>query len=106
MKRIYISGPMTGLHDCNRQAFDDAESALRGAGFDVFNPAKNGLPQTNTLWETHMRRDIAALMECDAVAVLPGAQLSRGARLEIDLALHLGITPVRKFEDWIGGGGE
>lgn len=104
MKRIYISGPMTGLYDCNRQAFNDAEAALRSKGFDVFNPVNNGLPRENVLWETHMRRDIAALMECDAVAVLPGSQHSRGSRMEIYLALELGITPVRNFEDWIGGG--
>lgn len=104
MKKIFISGPMTGLFDFNRQAFDDAEAALRGAGYDVFNPANNGLPKENTLWETHMRRDIAALMECDAVAVLPGSEYSRGARMEVAMALELGITPVRRFEDWIGGG--
>ena len=101
-RRIYLSGPMTGLHECNRQAFNDAEQALRSVGFDVFNPVNNGLPRENTLWETHMRADIAQLMECDCVAVLPGAQHSRGSRLEIDLALQLGITPVRDLDVWLG----
>ena len=102
MKRIYLCGAMTGMHEFNRSAFDDAEQALRSLGYDVFNPANNGLPVKNTLWETHMKRDIKALMDCDAVCVLPGASYSRGARMEIDLALQLGIRPVRSLHDWTG----
>lgn len=106
MKRIFLSGPMTGLREWNQEAFNDAEAILRKLGYDVFNPVNNGLPKENTLWETHMRKDICELMQCDAVAVLPGARYSRGSRMEVELALQLGITPVRDFEDWIGGGGE
>lgn len=37
-KRLYLCGPITGMPNYNRDAFNDAESALRSAGFDVFNP--------------------------------------------------------------------
>lgn len=100
-KRLYLCGPITGLPNWNRDAFNDAESALRGAGFDVFNPVKNGLP-VDAPWEQHMKLDLAQMMQCDALAVLPGAQYSKGAKIEIDLAIQLKIQPVRALEYWLG----
>ena len=47
---IYISGPMTGMPDENRPAFNEVAQALRAAGWDAFNPAENGLPATATWW--------------------------------------------------------
>ena len=41
-----------------------------------------------------MRRDIAALMDCDTVATLPGWEHSKGAHLEVLIAQHLGMTVV------------
>ncbi|MBT9158943.1 MAG: hypothetical protein DDT26_00192 [Dehalococcoidia bacterium] len=38
--RIYISGPMTGLHDLNFPAFRDAAAKLRAIGYEVVNPAE------------------------------------------------------------------
>ncbi|WP_319942079.1 DUF4406 domain-containing protein [Pseudomonas quasicaspiana] len=40
MRRIYISGPMTGLPDFNFPAFAAEANRLRGLGFDVVNPAE------------------------------------------------------------------
>ena len=100
-KRLYLCGPITGLPNHNRDAFNDAESALRGAGFDVFNPVANGLP-SDAPWEQHMRVDIIQMMQCDAIAVLHGAHFSRGAKLEIELAMQLKIQPVRALEFWLG----
>ncbi|WP_317849207.1 MULTISPECIES: DUF4406 domain-containing protein [unclassified Pseudomonas] len=37
-------------------------------------------------WNDCMRRDIAALMNCDTVATLPGREHSEGARLEVLIA--------------------
>jgi nucleoside 2-deoxyribosyltransferase len=62
-KRLYLCGPITGVPGHNKTAFDNAASALRSAGFDVFNPLENGLPR-DAEWEMHMRADIA---EYDAV---------------------------------------
>ena len=36
--RIYISGPMTGWPNLNREAFDAAEARLRGNGWFTINP--------------------------------------------------------------------
>lgn len=99
--KLYICGPITGIPNHNKEAFNDAAAALRGAGFDVFNPVENGVP-IDSPWEQHMRTDLAQMMTCDALAVLPGAHYSRGARLEMDLAIQLKIQPVRAFEYWLG----
>lgn len=39
-RRIYDSGPMTGLPGLNFPAFDAAAKQLRAAGYDVVNPAE------------------------------------------------------------------
>lgn len=39
-RRIYISGPMTGLPDFNFPAFHDAAARLRERGHEVANPAE------------------------------------------------------------------
>ncbi len=100
-KRLYLCGPITGMPNYNRDAFNDAESALRSAGFDVFNPTKNGMP-VDSPWEMHMRADIAQMMVCDGLAVLKGAHFSRGAQIEIQLAMELKIQPIRALEYWLG----
>lgn len=100
-KRLYLCGPITGIPGHNKTAFDDAAAALRGAGFDVFNPLENGLNR-DAPWEQHMRADLAQMMTCDALAVLPGAHFSKGATLEMNLAMQLNISPVRAFDYWLG----
>lgn len=100
-KKLYLCGPITGILNNNKTAFDDAATALRGAGYDVFNPLENGLDR-DAPWEDHMKVDIAQMMTCDALAVLPGSHNSRGAKLEMHLAMRLKITPVRAFEYWLG----
>lgn len=87
---IYISGPMTGHPDLNFPLFADVALALRLAGFDVVNPAELK-HQPDDDWVACMRRDIAALVECDSIVMLPGWQNSRGARLELKVARELGM---------------
>jgi hypothetical protein len=96
---IYISGPITGLPDLNRPAFNTAARALRAAGFVVVNPIDNGLPDSAT-WAQHLRADIRLLMNCNAVATLPGHMASKGARLELHNARALGM-PVMTVEQWL-----
>ena len=90
-RRVYVAGPMSGLPDANYPAFMAAAQHLRGLGFDVFNPAENGLP-ADAPWVDHMRVDISMLMQCDAVYMLDGWASSKGARLERTIALSLGFT--------------
>ena len=88
MTKIYISGPMSGIKNFNYESFAEAESRLRHLG-EVVNPAKIE-PSVKT-WEGYMRADIKALVDCDAVYVLPGWENSKGARIEIAIAVGLGM---------------
>lgn len=89
MKRLYIAGPMAGLPQLNFPAFNAEAERLRALGYDVVNPAE--LNEPGTPWAQCMRRDIRALLMCDAIALLPGWECSRGANLEWLIATELGM---------------
>lgn len=90
MTRVYIAGPMTGLPDYNYPAFHAAADRLRDLGYHVENPAGPGQVE-GWGWLDYMRRALAQLITCDAVALLPDWHLSRGAQVEHDLARSLGL---------------
>jgi hypothetical protein len=90
---VYISGPMTGYPEYNYPAFIKAEEELRKMGYvNIINPAKIDHP--NTEWGNCMRRAITELMKADAVISLPGWYQSRGANIEIKLAINLGMSVI------------
>jgi len=88
IKRVYISGAIEH-HDLEerRAAFGRAEQLLELHGLKAVNPFKNGLP-AEAHWREHMRRDIALLLDCD---MLEGWELSKGAKLELDVASSCGL---------------
>jgi len=88
--KVFISGPMTGLPEFNYQAFHNEAKRLRDCGHTVINPAE--LNATRSTREAHMRKDIAALCECDAIQQLSGWQDSKGAALELAIAKEIGCT--------------
>ena len=90
MTKTYIAGPMTGIKDLNFPAFHQAAEWLRGMGHEVVNPAEIN-PDHHMSWEACMRSDIAALVTCDAIMLLPGWEDSRGAKLEHHIAERLGL---------------
>jgi hypothetical protein len=96
MSTVYLSGPITGLPDLNRLAFELAAIDLRHKGYRVINPheACIGLPPSST-WLDYMRVDIKALVMCDAIYMLPGWWKSRGARIEWVIAKMLGIKRIK-----------
>jgi len=93
-RRIYIAGPMTGHPDHNFPAFHAAAERLRKAGWDVVNPAENFDGRTDLPRETYLRADVGLLVQCDAIALLPGWEESRGAKLEYLLARELGLKVI------------
>lgn len=101
--KVYLAGPMTGLPLFNFPAFDEAEAKLRALGYDVINPAQLdrdvGFDPTSTsvskaFLRDALRRDLSALCDADAIAMLPGWEQSGGARVEWTLATHLGLDVV------------
>lgn len=98
MKRIYVAGPMTGLPDLNFPAFNAEAARLRAAGWEVLNPAEIN-PDHTMAWAECMRRDIAVLVTCDAVQLLPNWRASRGATLEHHVARELGLEILQASVD-------
>lgn len=96
--RIYLSGPMTGLPDYNYPAFNQVAADLRAKGYTVENPAENPKP-TSDAWSDWMRLAIKQMMDCDCVVMLSGWQASKGAMVEVRLAIDLGLTvsPLAEF---------
>lgn len=86
--KVYIAGPMTGLPMFNRPAFFAAEAYLQAQGAVVMNPAI--LPDGFS-HDAYMRIAIPMMMECEAVAFLPGWQQSKGARQEFTRAHAFGL---------------
>ena len=82
---IYIAGPMSGLPDLGRGAFNRAEMRLLGAGWKVLNPAclPVGLPA-----KVYAPICLAMLMQCEAIALLPGWEKSPGACMEHEVAMY------------------
>lgn len=97
--RVYVSGPMSGLPELNFPAFHAAAAALRTAGFEVINPAEHEEAPGKT-WADYLRKDIRLLMDCAGVALLPGWEHSKGARLERHIAIELGMT-VGPIDGWL-----
>lgn len=91
--RLYLAGPMSGLPSLNFPAFHAAAAALRAKGHEVVNPAEINV-DPSTGWEACMRADIAQLVTCDGIALLPGWERSRGATLEHHIATALGMKPI------------
>lgn len=89
-QRVYIAGPMTGYVDLNFPAFLAEAAALRSAGLEVINPAEINV-DPSTGWSACMRADIAQLVTCDRIHLLPGWSTSKGASLEYYIGRSLGL---------------
>ena len=90
-KKAYISGAIAHHDLCERKAaFAQAEKALERAGLIPVNPFRNGLPD-DAAWTEHLKADIGLLLGCDYIYMLRGWELSKGAKLELDVASSCGI---------------
>lgn len=85
---------MSNLPGHNFSTFRAAAARLRELGHEVVSPheiahaeVEPGLGELP--WTTYMRRDIAELLTCDAIILLPGWAASRGAQFELDVARRL-----------------
>jgi hypothetical protein len=107
VKKVYIAGPMTNYPQFNIPAFERAAKQLRAAGFEVISPveldseairsealaSKDGaMPASGKIggetWGEILARDVRVIADTvDAIVVLPGWNKSRGARLEVFVAL-------------------
>ena len=92
MKTIYISGPMSGIENLNRDMFDEAESLLRECGENPINPHNF---QEQKSYEDYLLLDLEMIaMAADAIALLPGWENSPGAKKELKTAIELGLEVI------------
>lgn len=104
MTKLYIAGPMSGIPQFNFPAFIAAGKCIRKLGYETLNPAEIDLEDDNETamesttgdlsdvektWGDYLSRDVKLVAdECDGVALLPGWENSRGARLEAFIAIN------------------
>ncbi len=97
VRRLYLAGPMSGYAEHNFPLFNRVARLLRGQCYEVFNPAENKDGDTRQPRSFYMWLDIPALLESECIVFLPGWERSRGANLEVWLAIDLGL-PIYECE--------
>lgn len=100
-KTVYISGPMRGKPDLNFPAFDAAKKILQEKGYFVISPAdmdRNDDKSVKRDQAFYAKRDIEAINQSNYVCVLPGWEVSEGAKAEIYYAKWVG----KKFLTAVG----
>lgn len=92
---IYICGPMTGIKDFNRPAFNITAALLEDGGDVAINPAvlPSGLSQFH-----YMDICMAMLRSAEAIFLLEGWEYSSGAQAECALAHKLGLKFISQSE--------
>lgn len=93
---VFISGPMTGLPEFNRPAFNHAAAELASQGLTVLNPAifPDGLEHHQYLAMT-----LVMLEQAEVIYLLEGWENSVGARAEVIRARELGLMFVGQSWD-------
>jgi len=93
-KTIYISGKITDL-DINvaKDNFKKAEEFVESEmpHFKPINPFDVCEQKPEYKWIDYMRADIKALVDCDAILMLPDWNTSDGAKLELQIAQGLNM---------------
>ncbi len=81
--KVYISGPISGMPDWNRPAFDRMKRHLLEAGLEPVSPL-DGIPSTEKEkpYVEYMTRALQLLDTCDAIVQLSGWDYSYGAQIE------------------------
>ena len=100
---IYISGPMTGIADDNRPAFNRAAAKLRAMGHNCENPAEQ---PSGLSYRERLALDLAVICHrADALVILQGAWASKGAAVELALASALALPVFHQLPDgqFLGG---
>lgn len=120
--KVYMSGPINSPVPSGRVAEDHkaAFKALREwllyrmPDWDTVNPCELGTtcldpycgPFDGHDWNCWLKADLRAMLECDAILMLPEWEHSAGALLEKNVAMAVGMEPyfairVNNDKEWI-----
>lgn len=117
-KKFYISGPISKLpQEEYTTAFGRAEAMLLDMDHEPVNPLK--LPACESedcapagsvkedgsflhSWQCYLKYDLKGMLDCDAIALLPGWRRSLGAQLELDVAKKVGLEIFGVNHDYRG----
>lgn len=93
-RKAYIAGKIgflpTEVYNAN---FENAERKVRELGFVPVNPVK--LPHDHDKsWGSYMKEDLSALLKCDVVFAQRNWTDSKGASIEVNLAIALNIPVI------------
>lgn len=89
-KRVYISLPIAHYDLKERREYAQRVEDMLGHFYDTVNPLRNGVSE-DADWKVHMRKDIQDLLTCDAIFMCNGWEMSKGCKLEFDVATSCGL---------------
>lgn len=103
--KVYISGPIMNATSEQQDAFGTAKRVLDRLGMEPVNPKEVEACQEEDCarephelakgmahsWACYLKYDQKALLECDAILMLPGWRKSRGAIEENHTAIISGM---------------
>lgn len=97
--KIYIAGKISGepLAQCTMK-FGTIQKCLENLAHEAINPLEVCVG-AGLSWHEAMRKDIKALMDCDAIYVLKDYTESRGALLEYQIAVAMDFLIFRSLEE-------
>lgn len=96
MNKCYITGKITGLDPITYKLnFQDAEKEVWKLGMIPCSPLN--LPHNHgCTWSEYMREDLIAMLGCTHVYALSNWRESKGATIEMNLALTLGLNIIHQ----------
>lgn len=95
---LYVIGPMAKNETLNRDAFEDAQDKLWGAGYHVLTPYDVVSP--NMSYGKAMKASINTMLTCDGVALLEDWDENKNTKLEKEVAIECGLD-VRPLYAWL-----
>jgi hypothetical protein len=90
--QFYIAGKISGLEPEEvKENFRQAENKLLAIGLHYASPYKPKEEAKKKTWQQYMREGVIMMMKCPGVFLLKNWRASRGANIERQLAMSLGI---------------